>query len=844
MIVHKFFERVFNMELLREPTKGKFLEIKHFPTSYQTLIFRLWEMVSAKKIAKVINTSEENVRKAALDMGLKEQKDLEHWMTRGYISIIRAVWNLLPYEQIYTLMDWDAERLSFCLREDDFLGLKLGEKCECPEVLYRELTENEKEQTKKIKETVENFIRPLDKFDIAKPFDFFESKYGSLVSVKNREVLVDSSWALEYTDAKLSDFVEDFKNFALKYGVEFSESGDKKIVLEMNIRSDDEEYHEIHINDDLIKIIAPSPVGILRGLYDLEDLVESAGTFSFDKKVYKKKTKVKTRFIYSFCGLYADVLDKYNKISLPDELLEGYARRGINGVWIQGVLYKIAPYPFNEKESEGWETRLENLKALTERAARYGIKVYMYINEPRCMPEAFFKNRPDMKGISWRDDGAYTLCSSHPETHKYLKDALQTICKKVPLIGGFFNITQSENNVLCTSRGNRWDEKHTCPVCTPKGAYKVTAEILSTMANAVYEIDKNIKFFAYAWTWTHDYGDDTEKLIASLPKNVIVLQVSESKMKFVRCGIEGEVRDYSLSIVGPGEPAKQMWGQAKKYNLETAAKIQINNSWECSTSQFLPVYDNVIEHMKNLTEFGVDHMMLSWTLGGYFSDSLKIASSYFFEDNETKTDVYEEVLKNTYGDYAKIVKESVHHFCKGFAEYPFNIYHLYRGPSNAGVANLLYTEPSNMRSTTTCFAYDDIKGWCARHKGDDTDGWTELYTGEVLKTQYDLLCREWEKGLDIIKDMPTSEFKDMAIYGYTLFKASYNQTAYYLERDGKRDKKLMRELVENEKELALKAYEIMLRNSAVGYEAANHYYVTKSQLMEKIVQCDYILSEE
>lgn len=831
------------MELLREPTKGKFLKVEHFPTSYQALVFRLWEMVSAEKIAKVIETTKENVTKTANAMGLKEQKDLELWMSRGYISIIREVWNLLPYEQIYTLMDWDKERLSFCLREDDFLGLKLGEKCECPPVLYRELTEEEKEKTRKIKLTVEKYIRPLDKFDIAKPFDFFKSHYEPIVPAITREVAVDSSWCIEYDALGISDFVEDFKDFAKTYGVEFKKESDKKIKIDINIETDDEEYHEIHINDNLIKINAASPVGVLRALYDLEDLAENAGTFTFDKKVYKKKTKIKTRFIYSFCGLYGDVLDKDSRISFPDELLQGYARRGINGVWIQGVLYKIAPYPFNEKESIGWEERLENLKELTERAARFGIKVYIYINEPRCMPESFFKNRPDMKGISWRDDGAYTLCSSHPETHRYLKDALQTVCKKVPLIGGFFNITQSENNVLCTSRGNRWDDDHICPVCKERGAYKVTSEILATMANAVAEIDKNIKFFAYTWTWTHDYGEDTDKLISSLPENVIILQVSESKMKFVRGGITGEVRDYALSIVGPGESAKGVWKAAKENGLETAAKIQINNSWECSTAPFLPVYDNVAEHMKNLSDLGIEHIMLAWTLGGYISDNIKIASSYFFCDENSENDAYNEVLERTYGPYADIVKKSVHHFCKGFSEYPFNIYHLYRGPSNKGAANLLYTKPSNMRSTTTCFPYDDITGWCARHKGDDTGGWTELYTGEILKNQYALLCDEWEKGLDIIKDMPDSEFKDMAFYGYTLFKASYNQTAYYLERDGKKDKNVMNELIKSEKELALMAYKIMLKNASVGYEASNHYLVTKSQLMEKIVQCDYLLEE-
>ena len=53
----------------------------------------------------------------------------------------------------------------------------------------------------------------------------------------------------------------------------------------------------------------------------------------------------------------------------------------------------------------------------------------------------------------------------------------------------------------------------------------------------------------------------------------------------------------------------------------------------------------------------------------------------------------------------------------------------------------------------------------------------------------------------------------------------------------------MKEIVKNEKQLALTALEIMLRNSAVGFEAANHYYATRSSLMEKVINCDWLLEK-
>jgi hypothetical protein len=511
-------------------------------------------------------------------------------------------------------------------------------------------------------------------------------------------------------------------------------------------------------------------------------------------------------------------------------------------VWIQGVLSRLAPYPFNETLCQGWETRLDNLRKLADRAARFGIKVYLYINEPRPLPTSFFDDKPSLKGASI-NEGMTCLCTSNEITHKYLKEAIQTVCKKVPNLGGFLNITQTENRVLCWSNGYHVTKDQECPVCSKKAPSDVISSAIATMANAVSEVSNSIKYIYYAWSLEHTIGkEESEKLIASLPKNVIVLQVSETQIPTNIGGCKDEVLDYSLAIVGPGECAKSIWNNAKNAGLETAAKVQIHNSWECSTAPYLPVYDNVIAHMKNLIDEGVEHIMLSWTLGGYMSDNIKIASSYFFEDVNSSENAYDTILAQTYGKHKDIVKEAAFYFTKGFKEYPFNWAHVYYGPSNSGVANPLFETPSNMKASMTCYPYDDLRGWGGISAINPFDSEHPVYPPEVLEKQYALICESWEKGLEIIKDLPLCEFKDMAYYGYTLFKGSLNQIRFYIERDGRHNKEVMRGIVENEKELAKTVYEIMLRNSAVGYEAANHYYITTSSIAEKIIQCDYLLN--
>ena len=85
-------------------------------------------------MAEVLGTSVENVAALAESMGLPPAGAIPREMTsRGYITILRRNWHLLPYEQLLPLVDMSAEQLAYALREDDFLWAKLGllkPKCE------------------------------------------------------------------------------------------------------------------------------------------------------------------------------------------------------------------------------------------------------------------------------------------------------------------------------------------------------------------------------------------------------------------------------------------------------------------------------------------------------------------------------------------------------------------------------------------------------------------------------------------------------------------------------------------------------------------------------------------
>lgn len=823
------------------PTAGKTLAVSHFPTAHQTVIFRLWECVSAAKLAEVLRTTETNVKHAAADMGLGEQVFLDKWHSRGYITILRAIWNVLPYEQILQLLDYTEERLKFILKEDDFLDIKLGEKCDCAPVYFRELTEEEAARTREIKAAMDKYVAPLVSRGFEQPFDFFNKhRYAPLCAGKEGEIKVDSSWYLHYPadDALLLEMVEDFRAFAAEYGVQFAENGVRGITITLDRSIEDEEYHEVMVSKDGITIRAGTATGALRGLYVLENQAERTGVFAFDAMDIKRKTRIKIRYINSFCSLYTDVLDCDTRISFPDELLAAYGRAGVNGVWIQGLLSQLTPNPFMPEQSAGWEKRLNTLSDLCNRCARYGVKVYMYINEPRQLPVEFFEDHPDMKGTMRHDTPhTATLCSSHPRVHQYLRDAMRTLCSAAPNLGGFIVLTQSENNTTCYANG--YHKSHNapqvvkmCPVCAKREMSDTLFDVLSAIRQGVRDVNDKINIILYAWCFSKDFKEgDLERLIGMLPNDIVYLQVSETAMPITIGGVDSLVGDYALSQVGPSQSTRNEWSRAAAGGLKTMAKVQVNTSWECASAPYLPVFGNVDRHISNLVDAGVENLMLSWTHGGYISDNLRIAASYFFEDvNAAGERALDKTINENFGPWADKVKAASNCFCEAFAEFPFSIQSMYFGPSNTGAGNLFYPENSGMAATMTCYPYDDIERW--RH----------IYPVEVYQNQYRKLRAKWEEGLNLIADMPQCEFKDMAYYGYTLFACSSNQIDYVIQRDGAADTATMNALVADELEQTKLALEIALRNSAVGYEAANHYYVPRTGLMEKLVQCDYLLN--
>lgn len=133
------------------------LSSPYFPDRIHEFIWRNWTVVSPAKLATLLGTSVDNVTSIATSMGLPAAAQVSpEFKERGYSTVIRRNWHLLPYDQLLELLEMTPERLATILREEDTLYIKLGSlKPKCEPLRYRAPDEAAKQRAQEILRVVQ-----------------------------------------------------------------------------------------------------------------------------------------------------------------------------------------------------------------------------------------------------------------------------------------------------------------------------------------------------------------------------------------------------------------------------------------------------------------------------------------------------------------------------------------------------------------------------------------------------------------------------------------------------------------------------------------------------------------
>jgi len=547
------------------------------------------------------------------------------------------------------------------------------------------------------------------------------------------------------------------------------------------------------------------------------------------------------RFCYSYFTLYGDPLLETESDPYPEGYLARMAAAGVDGVWLQAVLSKLFPFPWDIRLSAGYEERLRNLRALAARARKHRIGVYLYLNEPRAMPLDFFTTRPHLKGVVEGDYAA--LCTSDPGVQNYLVRAVASICRAVPDLAGFFTITASENLSNCWSH----HKGANCPRCGQLSPAQVIGELNGLIHEGIRQSDSAAQLIAWDWGWDDDWAED---IIHRLPPGTALMSVSEWALPIERGGVRNRIGEYSISTIGPGPRARRHWEMARKRGLKTVAKIQAGNTWELSAVPYIPAVGNVAQHAANLRQANVQGLMLGWTLGGYPSPNLEVVAEIGQNPEITPLQAMKAVALRRFGPIlADTVVKTWNEFSLAFSEFPFGE-GLYFNPLQVGPANLLWGKVTGYSATMVGFPYDDLARWRAAYPPEIfiaqlekiADGFDRAILGLKAAGKDSKLSRPERSAVQ--KELNVGEAA--AIH----FRSAANQARFVQAREladrkktgeGEALRKVLEETIINEMGLARRLYDIQMRDSRIGFEASNQYYYLPLDLAEKILNCRDLL---
>ncbi len=541
------------------------------------------------------------------------------------------------------------------------------------------------------------------------------------------------------------------------------------------------------------------------------------------------------RLIFSYFADYGDPLIDPAIGSYPEGLLQKLAQAGVNAVWLHTVLSTLAKDPAYPEFGERSEERLVHLQTLVDRAAKYGIRVYLYMNEPRAQPPEFFEKsaaRRALRGAVQPGNGVYARCTADPETRRWLKDSLRQVFSTVRGLGGIFTITMSENLTHCASKWN----VASCPRCRHRQVSELIVETNRAMVEGMLEGDPNAEALIWNWSWPHA---DEAAVLKGLPKrNCRVMAVSEGRMPICRGGVQVETHDYSISCVGPSARAQEFWDGARAVGLSPAAKVQANTTWEIASVPYLPVMDLVAEHASKLVRAGVDGVMLSWSLGCAPAPNLKVFDA-IGRDGDSEA-VLNRLAAEYYGAEAvPAVRKAWTAFSEGFRNFPFSLNVLYYGPQQWGPVNPLYVQPTGWVSTMVGMPYDDVASWCDVYP---PAVWTKLM--QQVADGFEQGCEVWQRAVAAMKD---ARQRAVAQREYGLFRAAglhyascADQVRLYEARN-RGDRAAMAAAVRRELKRAQEELQLVRADSRIGYESSNHYFFTAQNLREKILACRQFL---
>lgn len=802
-------------------------------------------------------------------MGLRpgNEQQLAKYQRRNRFNIIKRNWEYLPNKQLCQLLGMTREELEEFLAQDVAFLHIVGPKPECRSVKLDELIEDES-HSRFIRKTLESHVGEDLNIVGEERFRFIEEL--SNLHIESRrvpdskatsgEIDLAEGWILSLpTEAGLilEKAARDFRSYiasVMEGDLQMasgrrSQTASEKI-LQIRIREGgglDSGTHRIEIGTSRILIEAGDAASAQQGLYFLEELLEKRGApFLPSGLRIERKAVLSPRIIFPYFARFGDaLLDSEFKSYYPEGYLRRISHMGINGIWLSGVLKDLIPSGVFPEFGRKSELQLKNLNWLVEQAGKVGLGVFLYMNEPRGMPEEFFQKHPEIKGAKGRKgSGRFALCTSTEKVQRYLTEGMGRLFSSAPGLAGVILITASENLTNCYSLGR----DISCPRCLGRKPFEVVAEVIEVISRGIRKVQPSAEVVVWDWSWPIIEDDPQANLISLLPSDVSLMVDFERGSQIERGGIDNIVNEYCLSVPGPSPRAAAHLKLAREKGMKRMAKIQLSTTWECGSIPFIPVLPLLGKKFENMIDHEVQGAMESWTLGSYPSVNSDLARHYYWSTDLSLEESMRQVAAARYGEEASLqIVQSWKIFSQAFGRYPFSNSVVYSSQVPYGPAHPLYFFETG-RPPTLQNTRDSLK-------------WTQPFGPDIVADQFLQMAEKWEEGLEIFRSaldkvppvrIPEAR-KDFGVARalFLHYKSVANQIRFLQKRDRlesssdsswtEAEIETLKKIVAEEQELAVELFPICKADSTIGFEAFFQYIYRPHDLLEKIVNCQHIL---
>ena len=621
------------------------------------------------------------------------------------------------------------------------------------------------------------------------------------------------------------------------------------------------EQHGLRVSPESCEVVAPDLDGLRRGVFRLQDEMRLRRSPILPLGETIRWAHIGPRISRSPIAPYRwlsgweleDDNDYY-----PDAYLCRLAHCGVNGIWVTGLLRNlVASKTIPEL---GPEThRLDKLNELIARAARYGIRVYLFCIEPRALPGSHPARlaHPEIVGAHG------SPCPSRPVVLEYVREVMRELFTEAPDLAGIINIFNSERATTCWLNE---DYAQDCPRCRERPQAEVLGETLSAFMEGIREASSTAEFLA----WTYMMDPKTHSM-TTLPIEPMLKVMRESRPDIVwlgnfehggvkeLCGKRIEVHEYSLSYVGPSQNFTDLASEARATGRRVFAKLQVSTSYELATVPHVPVPGIVYDKFAAMDEHGARGTMLGWIPGGFPGPMLKAAGEAAFHPRPPKQEFLRRLAAITWGEkQASQVASAWDVFADAWQDYPFNNAVLYFSPLTRGPAYQYHLEREPRLAKPYNWGYERTRK--PQPFEDHVERWLGPYSVEEIVQSFRRMADNWLDGLRKLEaalgEAGSGRDLEKQVAVAAAIRLQYLAAAdgyeFYSLRDGLRGAseaehpallRRMREVAEQSIGVAEEMKQLMSVDPAIGYQSEIFTYSYSVPLLaEKIVQVRDLLN--